>query len=209
MLLSTGTQSRLVKEVTAGAGTTIREGSIESDALLISLWVSSIASGSVRVTVYSLTEDDQARLEFTFPAVSGTTSEYIQKKSGVKFQRFRTVVEYDDVVDYEIYVRAVEGAGESSTSILGAGSLSTSHVDISMVPSVLIPSALLDRNGMTIKNWTGAATLYVSESLGKLPSDAWPLTPGEVWSLDISAGVTIYAVASSGTIDVRLAESGA
>lgn len=209
MHISTGTQTRLLKEITTAAGSTSREGSIESDAILVSLWVESIVSGSVTVEVYSLTEDNQSRFEFSFPAVSGPTLQYLQRKSGVKFQRFRVVATYDDVTSYEIYVRAVSNAGESSTSILGAASLSTSHVDISTAPSVLIPSALEDRNGLTIKNWTGAATLYVSESLAKLPADAWPLTPGEVWSLDVAAGVTIYAVSSSGVIDVRIAQSGA
>lgn len=209
MHISTGTQTRLLKEITTAAGSTSREGSIESDAILVSLWVESIASGSVTVEVYSLTEDNQSRFEFSFPAVSGPTTQYLQRKSGVKFQRFRVVATYDDVTSYEIYVRAVSNAGESSTTILGAASLSTSHVDIGTSPTVLIAAALEDRNGLTIKNWTGAAILFVSESIAKLPGNSWTLTPGEVWSLDVAAGVTIYAMSSSGVIDVRIAQSGA
>lgn len=123
-------------------------------------------------------------------------------------QRFKVTASYSGICEYEVYVRAIGQAGESNVRLVGAANLETSAEVVTTTPSILIPAALVDRNGLIILNFTGSGVLYISESMAKLPAQAWPITPGGSWSLDVGAGVTIYAVASSGVLDVRLAESG-
>ena len=115
---------------------------------------------------------------------------------------------YTGVCEYEVYVRAIEGAGESNVRILGSAELETSQSTVTTTAAVLIPAALEDRNGISILNYSGTGTLFLSEDISKLPGQAWPVPPGGGWSLDIASGVTIYAVSSSGSLDVRIAQSG-
>lgn len=209
MLLETGTQERLIHEVTTVAGVTSREGSVQSDSILVTVFVNSITSGSLSVSVNTLTDNGKELNIITFPSVSAPSTELLLKKSAVTMQRFVVNVTYTGVCDYEVYVRAISGAGEASVKIVGASNLNTSSISINTTPQVLIPSALTDRNGLTLKNWIGGGVLYVADSIPKLSTtDCWPVSLGEVWSLDVAAGTEIYAVASAGTIDVRIAESG-
>lgn len=208
MIIQNGTQERILRESPQAAGSISREGSIQSDSLLATLWVDSVTSGALTVSVYTLTDNGKEVLLFSFPAISAGTTDLLLKKSGVSMQRFRVQATYTGACSYEVYVRAIEGAGESSVRVIGSASLLTSAETVTTTPGILIPAALTDRNGLTMKN-TGNAVMYVSESLAKLPSEAWPVGPGEVWSLDVGAGVSIYAVAASGSLDVRIAESGA
>lgn len=208
MLITRGTQERILRESPTQAGSISREGSINSDSLLATLWVDAVTSGTLSVSVYTLTDNGKEVLLFSFPSISAGTTDLLLKKSGVSMQRFRIQATYTGECSYEIYVRAIEGAGESNVKIIGSASLYTSSSPVTSTPAVLIPAALTDRNGMTIKNYSGGSTLFVSEDITKLPLDAWPITSGEVWSMDVGAGVTIYAVSASNPLDVRIAESG-
>jgi hypothetical protein len=208
MILHPGTQDRVISETTTGAGSTSREGSIQSDSLIATLWVDSVSSGNLTVEVYTLTDTGKEALLFSFPTIAAPSTSLLLKKAGISMQRFRVKATYTGVASYEVYVRAVEGIGEASVKLLGQAELSTSAATVTTTPSILIPSALTDRNGVTIKNYSGGGTLFVSESSGKLTSQAWPVTPGEVWSLDVASGVTIYAVSSAGSLDVRIAQAG-
>ena len=208
MILHPGTQERLLKEITVGAGTASKEGSIQSDSLLVTVWVDSITSGNLVVTVSTLTDNGKEVNIITFPTLSAPTTSLLLKKSGVSMQRFKVTATYSGVCEYEVYVRAIEGAGESSVKIIGSAALETSATTVTTVPGVLVPAALVDRNGLSILNYGGGGTLFISESLAKLTTQAWPVQAGGGWSLDIQAGVTIYAVSSSGSLDVRIAQSG-
>lgn len=208
MLIHPGVQERLVKEITVGAGTTSKEGSIQSDSLIATLWVDSVTSGSLTVTVSTLTDVGKEIDVITFPAITAPTTNLLLKKSGVSMQRFKVTATYTGVCEYEIYIRAIEGAGESSVKIVGSADLETSAATVTTTPAVLIPAALIDRNGLSILNYSGGGTLFISEDSAKLPLQAWPIAEGGGWSLDIASGVTIYAVSSSGSLDVRIAQSG-
>lgn len=126
----------------------------------------------------------------------------------MSLQRFRIVATYTGICAYEIYVRAIDGAGESSTHVLGADSLRTSQITVGGTPTILIPAALDDRQGLVIKHWSSAGDLYISEDSSKLIGQAYGLRPADALALDIAAGVTIYAQSSAGPIDVRIAEAG-
>lgn len=208
MLIHPGVQERLLKESTAAAGTTSKDGSVQSDSILVSLWVDSVTSGTLDVKVYTLTDNGKELEIITFPTISAPSTELLLKKSGVSLQRFRVEVTYTGVCSYEVYVRAIEGAGESSVRMLGSASMETGQATVTTTPGILIPASLVDRNGVSLLNYSGAGTLFVSEDISKLPAQAWPVAPGGGWSLDISAGVTLYAVSSSGSLDVRIAQSG-
>ena len=207
-MIHPGSQELLIRETTLASGVSSKEGVIQSDSLLCTLWVDSISSGTLDVSVYTLTDNGKEVLLFSFPQLSATTTNLLLKKSGISMQRFRVVATYSGEVQYEVYVRAIEGAGESSVRILGAANLETSSATVTTSADVLLPASLEDRNGITLLNYSGSGTLFVSEDPGKLSADAWPIPPGSGWSIDIAAGVTLYAVSSSGSLDVRIAQSG-
>lgn len=208
MLMHGGTQERLIAEVTTGAGSTVREGSIQSDSLLATLYVNAVTSGSLTVTISTLTDAGKELEIISFPAVTGATTNLLLKKAAISLQRYKVQAVYTGICDYEIYVRAVEGAGEASARILGSDSLVTSQATVNSTPAPLIPSSLTDRTGLVIKHWGGAGNLYVSESLAKLPGEAYPMGPRDALALDISAGVTVYAMSDGDPLDIRIAEAG-
>lgn len=208
MLITRGTQERLIKETTLGGGITIKEGSINTDSLLVTVFVDSITSGTLTVTIDTLTDNGKQLRLLTFPTVSAPSAELLMKKSAVSMQRFEVTATYTGICSYEVYVRAVEGSGESSVRILGPANLATSSATVTTTAAPLIPAVLTDRSGVTLRNHSGSGTIYLSEDITKLPLDAWPLNAGDTWSLDIASGVTIYAVTSVGENNVRIAQAG-
>jgi hypothetical protein len=208
MLIQNGVQSRVIQESTTAAGSTSVDGSIQSDSLIATLWVDSITSGTLSVSIYTLTDNGKELLLFSFPDITSVSTNLLLRKAGVSMQRFKVVATYTGTCSYEVHVRAVDGAGESSVKILGSTALVTDTLTVTTTPAILIPAALQDRNGLSLLNYSGGGTLFVSEDITKLPARAWPIQPGGGWSLDIQAGVTIYAVSSSGTLEIRSAESG-
>lgn len=209
MLLVEGKQEQLIAETTTGAGSTVREGSIDTDSLLATVWINSITSGTLAISVYTLTDIGKEKLLFSFPTLSAGSTELLLRKSGVSLQRYKVVATYTNTCSYEVYIRAVAGAGESSTRILGSTNLRVSQKNITTSAEQLLPASLTDRQGLLVKHWGGTGNLYLAESLVKATSGTgYPLAPRDAIAMDIAAGATIYAVSDSGSIDVRIAESG-
>lgn len=209
MLMHPGTQERLIAESVLGAGSTVREGSIQSDSLVATLYVNSISSGDLTITVYTLTDTGKETTIITFPAVSAPSSNLLIRKAAISLQRFRVVASYTGVCDYEVYIRAIDGAGESSAKILGNTNWRVSQADVTTVPIVLIPAALDDRAGVLVKNWSTVSTVYIAESLAKADVNiGYPLAPRDALAMDIAAGAAVYAVADAGTADCRITEAG-
>lgn len=209
MILNPGVQDRVISETTLGSGVTSVEGSILTDALLATVWVGSISSGSLTLSVYTLTDAGKEVLLFSFPVLTAPSIDLLLKKSGVSMQRFRVKATYTGICSYEVYVRALVSSGESSVKIIGSNALVTDVITVTTTPSVLVASALQDRNGLSLLSYSGTGTLFISEDITKLPARAWPIAAGGGWSLDVQAGVTLYAVSSAGNIEVRIAQSGA
>lgn len=207
-MIHSGSQELILKQATAGAGTSSKEGVIQSDSLLCTLWVDSVSSGTLDVSVFTMTDTGKEILLFSFPTLSAPTTNILLKKSGVSMQRFRVSATYSGSVSYEVYVRAIQGAGESSVRVVGPTTLATSQITVGETPAVLIPASLSDRAGITLLNYSGSGTLFVSESEDKLPEEAWPIPPGAGWSLNLSGGAVLYGVSSSGSLDIRIAQSG-
>lgn len=209
MLIHNGTQERLVAESTHGAGATSREGSIQTDSLVATLWVDAVVSGELTVSVYTLTDNGKEVLLFSFPTISAPSTFLLMKKSGVSLQRFRVQASYTGECQYEIYVRAVEGAGESSSRILGANDWRVSQATIGTTAGILIPAALTDRQGVVLKNWSSAATVFVAHSSAAATSGTgYPLAPRDGLALDVAAGAEVWGVSDIVGADMRIAEAG-
>lgn len=208
MLLNIGTQERYISETTIGSGVTVREGSVRTDSILVSLFVTSVASGNLSVVVTTLTDEGKEATIITYPAISSGTTNLLLRKAAVTLQRFRITATYDSACTYEVYVRSIEGAGAANATISGSTSFTTSKTLVPSTPTILIPLSLDDRNGMSIINTSPTTTMWISEDSLKLPLQAYPIYPGQSFALDVSAGVVIYALADSGTIDIRIAQSG-
>jgi hypothetical protein len=116
VIIHSGTQERLIYEATSGAGSTSREGSVMSDSLLATLWVNSITSGTLDVSVYTLTDTGKELLLFSFPTQAAPSTNLLLKMDGTGLQRFRVQVTYTGVCSYEVYIRAVAGASTSGTA---------------------------------------------------------------------------------------------
>lgn len=209
VILAPGTQERYITETTVGAGSTSKEGSTRTDSILVSLWVPTVTSGTLSVKVYTLSDSGKEVVLITFPILSAGTTELLLRKSAVTLQRFRIEATYTGVVEYEIYVRAITGAGESSARILGSSNWAVSQKDIPTSSTELIPSSLTDRSGLVIKNWSATATVYIGEDSSKAQiSLGYPLAPRDALALDIAAGASVWAISDSGVADIRIAQSG-
>jgi hypothetical protein len=209
MLIHPGSQERLIAESPASAGSTSREGSIQSDSLLVTLWVDSVTSGSLTVTVYTLTDTGKEVGVISFPAVAAPTTQLLLRKSAISLQRFRVVASYTGGCSYEVYVRAIEGSGEASARILGSTNWRVSQETVGTTPVVLIAAALTDRQGVLVKNWSATANLFIGEDISKADSAVgYPLAPKDALALDIAAGAAVYGVSDVPGADVRIVEAG-
>ena len=109
MLIVPGRQEQLISETTAVAGITVVEGSIRADGILVSLFVSSLTSGSLLVEVFTLTDEGKELRLFAFPAQTNATLDLLLRES-LSMQRFRITATYSGACSYEVYVKATTGA---------------------------------------------------------------------------------------------------
>lgn len=196
-----------MRETPAAAGVITRDISIQSDAALFLLWVNSTA-GDVTVEIYGILADNKEVFVLSFPKVNQPSTEILQKRTGTVPTRLRIKVTHTGSCDIELYVRAVS-TGSSDTRILGGASLKVSKKTVNSVPSLLVPSSLVDRAAIAIKNWSTSGTIYIGETVAKAnQNNGWPIGPKDALGIDIQAGVELYAVAVDGPCDIRIIESG-
>lgn len=204
-----GSQIRIISESTNAAGVTQNECSVQSDTVLVTLWAESL-TGTLTVTVYGFTDDDYQRKValFTFPVINAATTFLLQKRASVTTSRVLVEATYTGACNYEIYLRAVQ-AGLVDTRIVGANSLRMTQKDIGTSVDTLLAASLTDRAGIVIKAWSGSGNLYLGATAGEATiGNGYPLGPKDALAIDLSAGQALYAVSDSGTIDVRISESG-
>ncbi len=107
-MINPGTVERVISETTTGAGTTSRDGVIQSDSLLCALWVNSMEAGkTLTVNVYSQVADEQEKLLFSMPVQSAATTELVIETAEATLARFRVEATYTGVCSYEVYVRSL------------------------------------------------------------------------------------------------------
>lgn len=205
--LHPGRQERIIHETVTAAGVTEAAFSVESDTVLVTLFVSSVG-GDLDVEVLTFTDTGREAELFSFPLISAPTTNLILKRAAVTMQRVMIRVTYTGAATYEVYARAIM-AGLVDTRILGAANLRMSTAVIVAGPGqLLIPASLSDRSGIVIKNWSVVGNLY----LGASPAEAtiangYPLGPKDALAVDLATGQALYAT-SDAPIDVRISEAG-
>lgn len=182
---------------------------IESDSVLVSVFVSSLAAGSLNVEVLTETESGREVQIIQFPEITGPTSELLLRKAAISLSSVRVRAVTTGTCTFEIRARAI-AAGSASVKIESATSWSVTQTSVTTTPAGLLGVSLNDRSGILVKNYQGGGVLFIAESLAKIGSgDSYPLQTGESLAMDLAAGQDVYAVASSGSIDVRIIEAGA
>lgn len=205
--LPRGKEFRLINETTTGAGSTAESIGIDSDSVLVSLFVEDI-SGTLDVVVYTDADDGQSLPIITFPVLTAATSNLLIRKAAVSMDRIRVVATYSGVSTYSVRVRGI-GSGEASVTIKSQTSAVATQKNIGAATELLIGSNLDDRAGLILKNNSASSILYIGYTLAEATlANGYPIGPGESMGIDIAAGQSIYGVSSSGTIDVRLMEAG-
>lgn len=211
--LQAGAQARIFVMSPTAAGTQTAVVTTEADTILISLFAGSV-SGTLDVNVYNVVGPAQTggavrrALAFSFPQLTATTADLLLRRGAVTTEQVEIEVVYSGPCEFEIWARAIY-AGSTDTKILGAASLRVSQVTVTTTPVILIPASLNDRSGIVIKNWSTTTDLFVGESAAKATSAVgYPLAARDGLAIDLAAGQAIWGVAGSGTVDVRLGESG-
>lgn len=204
--MNNGVQLDILTETSVAAGTSVRDFIIQSDAVLATLSVSAI-TGTLDVAVYGFVAGEEV-LVFAFPQISAPV-DLILKRSGPTVSNLRVRATYSDPgTQYKVQCRAIN-SGSSDVKILGAAGFRVSQATVGTTPVVLIASALTDRNGIVLKNWSTTQTLYIAESSANATSAVgYPLAPRDALAVDITAGAEIWAVSDAAGADVRIGESG-
>lgn len=205
-VMNLGVQLDILTETTVSAGTSVRDLVIQSDAVLATLSVDAVV-GTLDVSVYGFVADEEI-LVFSFPTISAPV-DLVLKRSGPTVSNLRVRATYTDPgTTYKVQCRAIN-SGSSDVRILGAAGFSVSQQTVNMVPLLLIPSALVDRSGMVLKNWSTTQTVYVAETAAKATTlVGYPLAPRDALALDVTAGAEVWAVADAAGADVRIGEAG-
>lgn len=209
MMLKQGLQEVLVKEAPTSSGSTTKDFSIQSDAVLIIVWVAA-TSGIIDISVSSILDDgSKESLLIEFPEIKAPTPTLLQKRSAAATTRLRLKITYTGSCDYEVSARAIS-TGSGDTRILGATSLQMLQKNVSTPHVVLIPSSTKDRSAIAIKNNSTTGTIYIGETVAKANiAKGWPIGPKDALGLDVQAGVELYAISDGPVCDIRIIESGA
>lgn len=211
--LQLGKETRVFALSPLAAGTNSKTLSMDAESVLISLYVESLAGTlDVQVLTYGgeVNSGDEIPV-ITFPTITSPTTGLLLRKAASILQKIIVRVTYSDACTFEIRARGVS-AGTASVSIQGANTFKTTQVNVTTSAVSLLPISLTDREGILIINNNAGSgpTLYIAETLLKATSGLGiPISAGGgTISIDLAGGSEVFAVASSGTVDVRIAEAG-
>lgn len=206
--LDLGKEIQVVKTSVNAASSEIYELSADSEAVLVSLFVNTTA-GDVDVSVFTEGATGHDVEVITFPTISAPSTELLLRKSAAILRKIRIHVTTTGAAEFEIRARGASAAA-SSVIIEGSASFQVSQADVTTTAGVLISAGLQDRRGILIRNNSaGAQILYLAETLAKATTAVgYPIPNGGNMTIDLQAGSAIYAVADSGSIDVRIVEVG-
>jgi hypothetical protein len=209
MMLKQGLQEVLLKGTPTSSGVSVKDFSIQSDAVLIVVWVTA-TSGSIDISVANILDDgNKESALITFPTITAPTPTLLQKRSAASTTRLRLRVTYTGSCDFEISARAIS-TGSGDTRILGASSLQMLQKNVSIPHTVLVSASTKDRSAIAIKNNSTSGTIYIAETIAKTTiAKGWPVGPKDALGLDVQAGVELYAVSDGPVCDIRIIESGA
>jgi hypothetical protein len=206
--LPVGKTTPLVRQETAADGVWEATLTIDSDSVLLSLFVSSLASGNLDVVAYTFAEAGKEAEIITFPTIVAPTSELLLRKAAATLSNIRVVVTATGLATFDLRAKAIS-AGESSVKIVGAADLITDQLTVGNTPTSLIATSLTDRLGLVIRNWSSTDTLYIGETALKATTSAgYPIAPGESLGIDIQAGQSLFGTADPTSVDLRIMQAG-
>jgi hypothetical protein len=195
-----------IQEVKTGPGVTSKIVAISAEGALISLFVNSL-SGSLNITVYTLTEDGKRQKLFDFPQVNTATPELVIKTISPTLNLIEIVCTYNGPCDYEVHVRGIT-SGQVSSRLLSPTTLSAKKVTQGTLPAVLIPATTETRSAVIIRN-ASAGVLYLGGTLAEATlATGFPVASGESIVIDIAGGQAVYAVGTVVGMDIRYMEAG-
>ena len=192
---------------------------VATSGLLLSLFVQE-TTGTVDVDIYTLTKKGHQKLIDSFPQITGPTTEILLRKQVEVHDQIRVVITTSDAAKFDIRAKGVE-ASLASVAILGAEAADNFGILMDTTPRLLIPVSLAGQSNVSIINANplGGATLYVgfkstitatnAAAVGVSdPDAATPVPPGGSIGLSVTAGLSVYGLASTGTVDVRIIQLG-
>ena len=215
MALGLQDQCVVLVECPTGASTKEKSLAVEASGVLLSLYVEEL-TGTLDVNVYTFTKDGHEKLIDSFPTISAPTTELILRKQVEVHDHLRVEVITSGAAKYDIRAKGVE-AGISSVIISGSGAADNYGILMDTTPRLIVPVSITDQNNVSIinNNPVGGATLYVgfkstitttnAAVVGVTdPNAASPVPPGASIGLSVTAGLSVYGVCASGTVDVRV-----
>lgn len=208
-VLHPGVQAPVLSGSPTQAGSRYADFVIQSDSVLVTLYVSYLApTATVDVEVVGLTGGQESPL-FSFPQITGATANVLLRRSSVAPQNIRVRISHSGPCTYEVQARAVF-SGASDVRILGNSGFRVSQTTVGTSPTLIVPASIEDRAGLVVKNWSSLQTVYIAETLAKATSSiGYPLAPRDALALDLAAGVEVYAVSDAAGADLRIGEAGA
>ena len=203
-----GKTSKLFDGLLTGSGTKCIDFTLDTaDTILASLYVRSLTSGTIDVVVRTYTVTGESVDIITFPTLSAPTADLVLKKAATGLNNMQLCITHTGDAEVSIYGKGI-ATGEASVRILGASEGRASQQTVPSTPTVIVPSALVDRAGLVLKNNDTTKRMYIGFTSGEAnTTSGYPISPGESIGIDMAAGVAIWGVAESGTIDVRILEA--
>lgn len=208
--LKQGKEVSVIKEEVTAAGTTERTFTLDADTFLLSVQAT-VLTGTLTIEALTETAEGQQVSILTYPVISAPTTVLQLKEpdNSQTMQRVRIRATYTGTATYQVRARGL-ARGQSRVQVQGNGSWDATQTDIGTTATLVIPAALNDRSGLVLlNNNLSSGKLYIGPTAAKaVVATGYPIGPQQAIALDIDAGAEVYAIADSGTIDVRILEAG-
>lgn len=205
--LESGQTILVIGETFQASGQVTRIFTLDSDTFQTSLFVSSI-TGTLNISISTIAGEGKEKEVITYSNVTAPSTELDLKKAATAMGVVKVTATYTGPCSFELRAKGLS-SGETSARIQSANAAMASQVFVTNVPTILLPAAFSDRKGVIVKNNSTNGILYIGFSQSQTTSaTGYPLAKGEALALDLGAGATLWAVSSSGTVDVRIIEAG-
>jgi hypothetical protein len=210
-LIKEGMTSNVITVANHTANTWTIERRVSSDALLVSIGVLA-NSGDIDIALYTFGADGYGEYKvLEFPTISNSNTGLTIKKASVVLGNVKLVITTSGIASFSVDLKGLS-SGELNAKIQGAETLTITRTVVDTIPRLLLPSSMLDRSGMIIKNNSMIGTVYVGTSeaavtTGKETS-TWLVDARDILALDIKGGVAIWCVGSQNGLNLSVIEGG-
>lgn len=191
-------------------GTYVQKMALNAETVLVTFFVETVTSGTVKLKVYTYSDpmqESEEALIVEFPEITSPSTELLLRKSAIASGWLRFEVEHNGTASYKVYAKGLS-LGETNARILSAEGGEASQLTVGTSTQPIVNSTLTDRTGLIIKNYGGPGVLFIGYSPAEAtPQTGYPLASGESMGMDVAAGVVVYGVGST-SIDVRILQNG-